>query len=974
MEAERNLGLKMRKGWKNLIPSRLAMVAVLVFLGRGAQAQTFTWNVGTGNWNNNANWNPSTGQPDTSAEIAVFNSGTTSVLDSSRTVGTIIFGADNNFTISGSSTGTIQTNITAASPDATGRIYTISAPVNLGANNTWNVAANTVFSLTNTVDDGGPNFGFTKTGDGLVVLSGVNGFDGAIVLSTGTVSINSFSSLNNASAIGESSTITFNGGAMQYTGGGHSGSRVFTLGTSGGIIDASGTGALNLTSTTAIAFTGSGARTLTLTGSNTGANTLAAPIGNSGGSTSLVKSGSGKWVLSGDNTYTGTTTINGGTLGVTALDNSSGSHIGQAGNSLVLNGGVLRWESTANNTAGSSSRSFTLGAGGGGFDASATDPSGSALTISGTMGLSADSDVRVFTLFGDNADNNTLSSALTSGSGKVAALIKEGPGTWLLTGNNTDFSAEVEVRGGMISLDGTESTLAGRLSAAPKITILQGGTFRLNNDSDNDAQDDRILDTSTIELRGGTMDFAGRAASSAGDRSTEAAGKLLLTDGASTLTIANSSGSSTAASLTLNDATDGLARNAGATLRFVDDSLALVTVAKHTEINNIIGGWALFGSGTFAALSNAGTGNFIGGAVDDATLDPSNWGATENVRIAGAASFNSATSRTINSLAQVDSTGRTITISSGKTLTIESGGIILTGAGHTIAGPGTLTAGAAGAINQYELIVHTTSANTGTISAIIADNSAASQPIAFTKSGIGTLALTSSNPYSGATYVSQGTLSLSGSSNNLLPSTSKIIVARGATLNLAGLTSGSLNLNSGQILGGGGIVRGGVNATALDVTIAPGASPGQLTFAGSGAITLGSDTIVEMQIAGKYSNTGTAGYDYDQIVVDGGGSAKTLTPGSARLKLVAMPGIVAGQSYTIVSATNSGAVATASYFRTLGGTLMDNEATTYTQGNLSFTIDYSSTSVSVTFSAVPEPGSMALVLLAAPAILRRRRR
>lgn len=60
------------------------------------------------------------------------------------------------------------------------------------------------------------------------------------------------------------------------------------------------------------------ARTLTLTGSNTGDNTIAGVLQNSSatgtGILSITKSGDGKWVFAGDNTYTGATTVNAGTL------------------------------------------------------------------------------------------------------------------------------------------------------------------------------------------------------------------------------------------------------------------------------------------------------------------------------------------------------------------------------------------------------------------------------------------------------------------------------------------------------------------------------------------------------------------------------------------------------------------------------------------------------------------------------------
>ena len=73
--------------------------------------------------------------------------------------------------------------------------------------------------------------------------------------------------------------------------------------------------------TGALTFIGTGSRTLTLAGSQGTAsapadyNTVAALIGDgTGGTTSVVKSGSGQWRLNNANTYTGGTTINGGML------------------------------------------------------------------------------------------------------------------------------------------------------------------------------------------------------------------------------------------------------------------------------------------------------------------------------------------------------------------------------------------------------------------------------------------------------------------------------------------------------------------------------------------------------------------------------------------------------------------------------------------------------------------------------------
>jgi len=80
------------------------------------------------------------------------------------------------------------------------------------------------------------------------------------------------------------------------------------------------------TSTATLSFGGgitsgasSGTNTLFLTGSNTGTNTISGVIANggSGGAVGLTVQ-SGSWDLSAPNTYTGTTTITGGTLQVAA--------------------------------------------------------------------------------------------------------------------------------------------------------------------------------------------------------------------------------------------------------------------------------------------------------------------------------------------------------------------------------------------------------------------------------------------------------------------------------------------------------------------------------------------------------------------------------------------------------------------------------------------------------------------------------
>jgi fibronectin-binding autotransporter adhesin len=63
-------------------------------------------------------------------------------------------------------------------------------------------------------------------------------------------------------------------------------------------------------------------RTLNLTGTNAGVNTLTPQLTDSAtGTLNVVKNGAGAWYLGGNNTYTGGTTVNSGTLGVTTTGN-----------------------------------------------------------------------------------------------------------------------------------------------------------------------------------------------------------------------------------------------------------------------------------------------------------------------------------------------------------------------------------------------------------------------------------------------------------------------------------------------------------------------------------------------------------------------------------------------------------------------------------------------------------------------------
>ena len=200
-----------------------------------------------------------------------------------------------------------------------------------------------------------------KTGLGTLTLNGANSYGGITTVSGGILAVSSLADGGVASSVGTSSNaasslLLKNGTTLQYVGSGSASNRSFTIaGTAnnqGASIDASGTGALNLTSTSSIAYgTTNQSRTLTLTGVNTDNNTLAATLTNNGsGVVSLTKAGAGKWILTGASTYSGATTVSAGTLIIngstsasSAVSVASGATLGGSGtiNGAVNVGGTL---------------------------------------------------------------------------------------------------------------------------------------------------------------------------------------------------------------------------------------------------------------------------------------------------------------------------------------------------------------------------------------------------------------------------------------------------------------------------------------------------------------------------------------------------------------------------------------------------------------------------------------------------------
>jgi autotransporter-associated beta strand protein len=177
-----------------------------------------------------------------------------------------------------------------------------------------------------------------KQGAGTLTLSGSNTFTRVAEINAGLVAIDSISAAGQASPLGTASSVnlgsgTFTGG-LRYTGMGQTFSRTINLaGTSGGgIIEANGSGALVISTVTG---TGVGAKTLTLGGTSTAANSIGVIPDASVGAMSVNKTGPGLWRLTGASSYTGGLTVSGGTIVVATGVGVSGDSPFGKGNAIV---------------------------------------------------------------------------------------------------------------------------------------------------------------------------------------------------------------------------------------------------------------------------------------------------------------------------------------------------------------------------------------------------------------------------------------------------------------------------------------------------------------------------------------------------------------------------------------------------------------------------------------------------------------
>lgn len=324
------------------------------------------------------------------------------------------------------------------------------------------------------------NAGITKTGANTLTLAPkdnenvntTNTYTGATIINGGVLAVTSVANGGSNSAIGASTNasdnLVLNGGTLRYTGSGNATTdRLFTLGTNGGGLDSSGSGYLSFGNSGSIALTGTNtARTFKLSGTNAGY--FFSVLGDNGtGKTSLVKDGTGTWTLTSQNTYTGSTSINAGTLQF-----STSNALSSLTDVIVASGASLNL-SYYNATIGSLAGAGTVQMQGGeGNTTLAIGGSNLSTTFSGTI-----------TGTNSNKLEKTSTGTLTLTGANTYARGTEIKGGMLVAGNNQAFgTGSVTLNGGGLSVasgvtvtntlifSGTANVLAGNGTIGTAIT------------------------------------------------------------------------------------------------------------------------------------------------------------------------------------------------------------------------------------------------------------------------------------------------------------------------------------------------------------------------------------------------------------------------------------------------------------------------------------------------------------------------
>ncbi|HBK4112470.1 TPA: autotransporter outer membrane beta-barrel domain-containing protein, partial [Salmonella enterica subsp. enterica serovar Kentucky] len=488
-----------------------------------------------------------------------------------------------------------------------------------------------------------------------------------------------------------------------------------------------------------------------------------------GGSGNVVKSGADTLTLSGSNSYTGGTTISGGTLvasnvealGTGDVTNNATLELNTGGDFINNIGGTGRVEKSGDDTLTlSGSNTYTGG----------TLINGGTLVASNVEALGT----------GDVTDNATLAlntggtfDNAISGSGQV---VKSGDETLTLSGTNS-YTGGTTISGGTLVATNVEALGSGDVTDDATLELNTGGTFdnAISGSGQVVKSGDKMLTLSGANsYSGGTLISDGTLVAS----NVEALGTGDVTNNA---TLALNTG---------GDFTNNIS-GSGQVVKSGDDTLTL------SGANSYTGGTTISG-GTLVATNVDALGT--GDVTNSSTLELNTGGTFDNA---------------ISGSGQVVKSGdETLTLSGSNTYT---GGTLISG--------GTLVATNVDALGTGDVTDNATlELNTGgTFDNVI---SGSGQVV---KSGDDTLTLSGANSYTGGTLISGGTLvatsvealgsgdvtdnavlelNTGGTFDNAISGSGQVVKSGDKTLTLSGANS----YTGGTTISGGTLVASNVEA------------------------------------------------------------------------------------------------------------------------------------------------------------------
>jgi autotransporter-associated beta strand protein len=720
-----------------------------------------------------------------------------------------------------------------------------------------------------------------------VTLSGNNTYSGGTTVNAGTLK------LGHVSALGATSgTVNLNGGTLDLNGQSVTQSAVVF---NGGVQIATGSGTLSLSGTgTAISFTGT-----PTTASATGTISL---TGVSGGN--IIKSTTaGAPVLSG--------ALNlGGVSRTVALADTGGDLLELSLTNQVSNGGL-----TLDN----------------GFNSTSTEDWG-------TLGL---------------LGTNTYDGITTITKGRV--VIDNASSLGSAVGGTTIGTRGTLAFGGAGVTIASGITVAEALTISRNNTVGQYGSAAIQNNSGANTMSGAVSLTAnaTIDVVGGSLQFSNTI--------SQTATSSLTKIGTGTLTLSGENAYS--GGTTLSGGTLAVRNNSAlgtGTLNMgTGTALTNSDTAAHSLTNNIV-----FGSGTgmaatlFAnsdltlngALSGGSSGIQIsvqGPGTVTVANSPHNLGSGAAPAVWTVTGGGTLALTQGNNFGNLPSTATTqVILNNGTFKTIAANAVFFSSRGMQVNAAGGTWHDSAGGVGFDGAIANSGpfTVNTSVSNATSTLNGAVSGSGSLIKTGAGTLTLSATNGFNGATMVNEGTLRVTGSITNsaVTVSNAGTTIASGST----GTIGSSLTVNSGAILAAG-----------------DAAATGTATV--TGATTLNNGSIFSWDI----SSNGTG---YDKLVT--ASLAGDASPGDAVFRIVAADSTFANtfwnQSRTWTDIfTTDGSNAISDWAGLFTVAVVNSSFQTVSPVNGSFSVSGST----LTWSAVPEVSSVLVGGLLGLGLLRRRR-